>query len=61
MDSNANPMIKETPAEARKRQRALKKQRIDGKYEPTALERAKNELRSMDDPSIESLMINEAY
>jgi hypothetical protein len=34
---------------------------MDGKYEPTVLERAKNELRSMDDPSIESLMMNEAY
>jgi len=30
-------------------------------YEPSVLERAKNELRDMDDPSLEILMKNEAF
>jgi hypothetical protein len=34
---------------------------MEGNYEPSVLERAKNELRDMDDPSLELLMKNDAY
>jgi hypothetical protein len=34
---------------------------MEGNYEPTALERAKNELRDMEEPSLDILMKNEAF
>ncbi len=56
MNHQPKPIEKESASDARKRQRAIQKLKNDGKYEPTLLERAKDDLRCMDEPSLETLM-----
>jgi hypothetical protein len=61
MEQEQEPINKETPAEARKRQRAIQRLKNEGKYTPSLLERAKDELRCMNEPCLESLMQDEVY
>jgi hypothetical protein len=61
MESNYNTIAKESPAEARKRQRELQKSKEKGIYVPTLLERAKDQLRAMEEPSIEILLSDESF
>ncbi len=61
MNSTENSNLKETPAEARKRQRELQKSKEKGNYVPTLLERAKDQLRDMEDPSIDILLQDDSF
>jgi hypothetical protein len=61
MESNYNTIPKESAAEARKRQRELQKSKEKGIYVPTLLERAKDQLRAMEEPSIEILLSDESF
>lgn len=53
MDNKDNLDPKETQAEAKRRQREIKRQKEAGTYVPSLLERAKDRLRLMNDPSLE--------
>jgi len=59
MEQQNISIAKETPAQAKKRQREIQKQKGMGIYVPSLLEKAKDRLRAMDHPSIESLVIEE--
>jgi hypothetical protein len=51
----------ESQAEARKRQREIQKMKEKNSYVPTLLERAKDQLREMEEPSIEILLQDDSF
>ena len=53
MEQQNSSIVKETPAQAKKRQREIQKQKGAGISVPSLLEKAKDRLRVMDQPSIE--------
>ena len=53
MHCTDNNIPNESPAEARKKKREIQKSKEKGNYVPTLLERAKDLLRDMEEPSIE--------
>ena len=61
MNSIDNNIPKKSPAEARKRQREIQKSKEKGNYVPTLLERAKDQLRDMEEPSIEILLQDDIF
>ena len=61
MEQQNISIAKETPAQAKKRQREIQKQKGAVIYVPSLLEKAKDRLRAMDQPSIESLIIEEQF
>ena len=61
MEQQNISIAKETQAQAKKRQREIQKQKGMGIYVPSLLEKAKDRLRAMDHPSIESLIIEEQF
>ena len=61
MEQQDSSIVKETPAQAKKRQREIQKQKGAGIYVPSLLEKAKDRLRAMDQPSIESLIVEEPF
>ena len=61
MEQQNISIAKETPAQAKKRQREIQKQKGMGIYVPSLLEKAKDRLRAMDHPSVETLIIEEQF
>ena len=61
MEQQNSSIVKETPAQAKKRQREIQKQKGMGIYVPSLLEKAKDRLRAMDHPSVESFVIEEQF
>ena len=61
MEDLKSNIAKESPADARRRQRDVQKQKWNGSYVPTLLERAKDELRAMAEPSVEILLADESF
>jgi hypothetical protein len=61
MEQQNSSIAKETQAQAKKRQREIQKQKGAGMYVPSLLEKAKDRLRAMDQPSIESLILEDPF
>jgi hypothetical protein len=61
MEELKTDIAKGSHADARKRQRDAQRQKGNGTYVPTLLERAKDELRAMNEPSIEILLLDESF
>ncbi len=61
MDQISAENVKLTQAEAKRKQREIKKLKEAGTYVPSLLEKAKDYLRGMDEPSIDLLMKDEQF
>ena len=61
MENKDSNIPKESQGEARKRQREVQKTKEKNTYVPTLLERAKDQLREMEEPSIEILLLDESF
>ena len=61
MEEHSTNNAKLSQAEAKKRQREIKKQKEAGTYVPSLLEKAKDYLRAMDEPSVDHLMKEEQF
>ncbi len=61
MEEHSTSNAKLSQAEAKKRQREIKKQKEAGTYVPSLLEKAKDFLRAMDEPSFDQLLKEEQF